>query len=141
MKRSAALCILPFVAALGLAAPATAQIAHPGALATATVDAKVQTVQWGGYGYGYRGGYGRHYGGGWGPGAGVAAGVAGLAAGAIVGGAIAQSQSNAYYGGQGVYAEPAGDGGGEDYCIQRFRSYDPSSGTYLGNDGYRHSCP
>jgi BA14K-like protein len=27
------------------------------------------------------------------------------------------------------------------YCMQRFRSYDPSSGTYLGYDGYRHPCP
>ena len=28
-----------------------------------------------------------------------------------------------------------------DYCMRRFRSYDPNSGTYLGNDGYRHRCP
>jgi hypothetical protein len=27
------------------------------------------------------------------------------------------------------------------YCMQRFRSYDPASGTYLGYDGYRHPCP
>jgi hypothetical protein len=27
------------------------------------------------------------------------------------------------------------------YCMQRYRSYDPNSGTYLGNDGYRHPCP
>jgi BA14K-like protein len=27
------------------------------------------------------------------------------------------------------------------YCQQRFRSYDPSSGTYMGYDGLRHSCP
>ena len=27
------------------------------------------------------------------------------------------------------------------YCVQRFRSYDPRSGTYLGYDGYRHRCP
>jgi hypothetical protein len=27
------------------------------------------------------------------------------------------------------------------YCVQRFRSYDPASGTYLGYDGLRHSCP
>ena len=26
-------------------------------------------------------------------------------------------------------------------CMQRFRSYDPNTGTYLGNDGQRHSCP
>ncbi len=27
------------------------------------------------------------------------------------------------------------------YCTQRFRSYDPGSGTYLGYDGLRHPCP
>jgi hypothetical protein len=33
--------------------------------------------------------------------------------------------------------------GGDDvaYCRQRFRSYDPASGTYLGYDGQRHPCP
>ena len=35
-------------------------------------------------------------------------------------------------------------GGGDEsvaYCMQTYRSYDPRSGTYLGNDGYRHPCP
>ncbi|MGH1575171.1 BA14K family protein [Methylobacterium sp. P31] len=27
------------------------------------------------------------------------------------------------------------------YCQQRYRSYDPASGTYLGYDGQRHPCP
>lgn len=27
------------------------------------------------------------------------------------------------------------------YCAQRYRSYDPASGTYLGFDGMRHPCP
>jgi hypothetical protein len=27
------------------------------------------------------------------------------------------------------------------YCMQRFKSYDPGSGTYLGYDGLRHPCP
>jgi hypothetical protein len=27
------------------------------------------------------------------------------------------------------------------YCVQRFRSYDSASGTYLGYDGLRHPCP
>jgi hypothetical protein len=27
------------------------------------------------------------------------------------------------------------------YCAQRFKSYDPGSGTYLGYDGARHPCP
>ena len=32
--------------------------------------------------------------------------------------------------------------GGVDpaYCAQRYRSYDPASGTYLGYDGLRHPC-
>lgn len=27
------------------------------------------------------------------------------------------------------------------YCMQRFRSYDPESMTYVGRDGLRHPCP
>jgi hypothetical protein len=27
------------------------------------------------------------------------------------------------------------------YCEQRYQSYDPSTGTYLGYDGLRHPCP
>ena len=39
-----------------------------------------------------------------------------------------------------VYGAPvAGDA--VAYCMQRFRSYDPASGTYLGYDGLRHPCP
>lgn len=34
-----------------------------------------------------------------------------------------------------------GVGGDASYCAQRYRSYDPSSGTYLGYDGLRHPCP
>lgn len=30
--------------------------------------------------------------------------------------------------------------GGAASCAARFRSYDPSSGTYLGFDGVRHPC-
>jgi len=32
-------------------------------------------------------------------------------------------------------------GDATSYCAQRFRSYDPASGTYLGFDGLRHPCP
>jgi len=31
-------------------------------------------------------------------------------------------------------------GGDPSYCAQRYRSYDPASGTYLGFDGLRHPC-
>lgn len=85
-----------------------------------------------GHRYGYRGGWRRghrYYHGG------VGAGLAGLAAGAVIGGAIANSQAPAYYD-----VAPT-NGGAEAYCEQRFRSYDPASGTYLGYDGERHPCP
>ena len=66
---------------------------------------------------------GRGGGGGGGGGGAVAAGVLG---GLLLGTIIAnEAQRN-----QGV-----------DYCMQRYRSYDPNSMTYLGNDGRRHSCP
>jgi len=51
-----------------------------------------------------------------------------------------------YYADSGYYddgttvAVPAG-GGDPSYCAQRYRSYDPASGTYLGLDGQRHPCP
>jgi hypothetical protein len=57
-----------------------------------------------------------------------AAALGGLAAGAIIGGAIANSQARA-------------NNDAIDYCSQRYRSYDPASGTYLGYDGNRHPCP
>jgi BA14K-like protein len=36
---------------------------------------------------------------------------------------------------------PPAQVGAVDYCAQRYRSYDPASGTYLGFDGVRHPCP
>jgi hypothetical protein len=39
----------------------------------------------------------------------------------------------------GYVAGPAG--GAVAYCSQRYRSYDPASGTFLGYDGVRHPCP
>jgi hypothetical protein len=38
--------------------------------------------------------------------------------------------------GNNSYAMSPGDGD----CAQRYRSYDPASGTYVGHDGRRHSC-
>jgi hypothetical protein len=108
----------------------------------------------------WRGGWGGRGWGGWG-GRGWGGVGAGLAAGAIIGGAVAASEpwygydhAPGYYGygydpGYYGYGYPAPGGyvaatPGEDagaYCAQRFRSYDPASGTYLGYDGYRHPCP
>jgi hypothetical protein len=36
---------------------------------------------------------------------------------------------------------PVAAGGDVAYCMRRFKSYDPRSGTYLGFDGLRHPCP
>lgn len=82
----------------------------------------------------------------WRRGRGYYYGGAGLATGLIIGGAIASQQ---YYSGYPYYYRPAypayGPYGGGDpaiaYCMQRFRSYDPYSRTYMGYDGYRHPCP
>jgi BA14K-like protein len=66
------------------------------------------------------------------------AGIAGFAAGALIGGALAPRPYGYYYG-EPAYAYAPDDA--EAYCEQRFRSYDPRSGTYLGYDGRRHPCP
>ena len=46
------------------------------------------------------------------------------------------------YVGDDQYAvAPAGGGDAEAYCMQRYRSYDPASDTYLNYDGNRYPCP
>ena len=40
-----------------------------------------------------------------------------------------------------VVEGPVAVGGDASYCAQRYRSWDPASGTYLGFDGLRHPCP
>jgi len=98
---------------------------------------------------GWHGGW--HHGWGWG---------GGLAAG-LIGGAVAAATSPLWapgydYGydydypgyayGPGyayapTYAYAGGGGGGVGYCEAHFRSYNPSTGTYLGYDGQYHHCP
>jgi len=83
----------------------------------------------------------------------------------VIGGAVAASQGP-YYGSYGAYNDgpyyadtpyynnapyddgttvvegaPQSDDDAVAYCMQRYRSYDPGSGTFLGNDGMRHPCP
>jgi hypothetical protein len=112
---------------------------------------------------GWHGGYRRGWGG---AGAGFAAG---LATGAVLGAGSGYYgngyYNNGYYGdgyyaSNGYYGDDWNDsyaydngptvvvgaqGGGDAdsiaYCQQRFKSYDVRSGTYLGYDGERHSCP
>jgi hypothetical protein len=109
--------------------PVTAQVARPQAIQAATTVADgVTQVRW-------RGGYG-----------GAVAG--GIVAGAILGAGIAASRPYNYgpgpYYAPGYYYGPPPPVEYDDavaYCMQRFKSYDPGSGTYLGYDGYRHPCP
>jgi hypothetical protein len=101
-------------------------------------------------------GYARRYG--------VGVGVAAVATGVVIGAAIA-APNPGYYpaapypaypdpddgSNQPVYSDPSyvnsdapatdDEGGSAAWCAQTYRSYDPSSGTYLGYDGFRHPCP
>jgi hypothetical protein len=79
-----------------------------------------------------------------GGGAGLAAGIIGSV---IMGGIIASQRPyygypayGDYYGYPAYGAYPYG-GPAVGYCMSRFKSYDPYSGTYLGYDGFRHPCP
>jgi hypothetical protein len=117
--------------AAGLASFAGAAAALPPASGLAiknAAPAAVETVQWRGFWPGFVGG-------------------------ALLGGAIFGPRyygPGPYYYGGPVYAPgpyvvpgpyPAPGGDAVAYCMSRFRSYDPRSGTYLGYDGLRHSCP
>jgi len=51
---------------------------------------------------------------------------------------IAQYNSAGQVTGQAIGAGP---NEGSASCAQRFHSYDPATGTYLGRDGVRHACP
>jgi hypothetical protein len=61
----------------------------------------------------------------------VAAGFLGFVLGAAIAGSTAE-QDNA--------RNRMNDQNWANSCSRRYRSYDPRSGTYLGNDGYRHYC-
>jgi|SRR5271170_1953301 hypothetical protein len=141
---------------LPMLAPATSFAQGPKGGGAARSGARGPAV--GGGFRGPAGGSGPRYGGGGGYRGGYGVG-AGVVAGAVIGGAIA---SQGYYGpgyyAPGYYAPGYYDDSGYDdggvavapapaggdavaYCMQRFRSYDPASGSYLGNDGQRHPCP
>jgi hypothetical protein len=137
---------------LGWGPPAASAAPVAGAIAINNAAAPaVEQVAWG-RGWGGGGWGGRGWGGGWGWGLG-----AGLLGGAIIGSALAAPYyygtpygygyaAPGYYGAPG-YGPPGvapGYGPGPDavaFCSRRYRSYDPSTGTFLGNDGVRHPCP
>jgi hypothetical protein len=147
---------------LGLESRANAQSTTYGTNATAPV---AQPVAWHGGGWhggGWHGGW-RGDRGWWGPGA-IVGGIVGGALAAANPYGYDYGYDSAYgpgyaydsapgYSGYGYaagnsgygYAAPEGYGapqaGAMSYCMSRFRSFDPASGTYLGYDGARHSCP
>jgi hypothetical protein len=140
--------VATIVFAAGIAAVTTTASAMPVADALAikkAAPAAIESVQWR-RGWGWRGG------GGWGGAA------AGFVAGAVVGSALTAPYYYGYgprpYYPQPYYYEPPapvygppGPGYGAPvadaaaYCAQRFKSWDPATGTYLGYDGLRHPCP
>lgn len=122
MRTARRLAVAMLVGSIALASslPATpAPLMNNTGLSKAASSSDVTNVQYRRYhrhGY-YRGGGGN-----------TAAGIGiGLAAGAIIGGAIAASAAQANQ--------------NAAYCAQRYRSYDPRSGTYLNRDGNRYPCP
>jgi hypothetical protein len=62
--------------------------------------------------------------------------AAGVAAGVVLGGALAVP-------GPGIYVVPVPSPADDPiaYCTQTYSSYDPQSGTYIGDDGNPHPCP
>lgn len=96
------------------------------AITAGTTPAYAQRGRGRGGGRGWGGGRGRGWGG---PGVGAAIGL-GVGA-AVIGGAIAAQEAE-----RAAAAQNAAD-----YCMRRFRSYDPESGTYVGRDGLRRPCP
>jgi hypothetical protein len=134
-----------------LATPVVAAPLAPAAAAVATAGSPnlVEQVQYrryyGGPRYGYRGGYygrGYRYNRGAAVGAGIAAGALGaLAAGALLapGPVYAAPPPPVYVAPAPVYAEPDADA--IAYCSRRFRSYDPSTGTYIASGGVVRACP
>ena len=83
-----------------------------------------------------------HHGRGGNGGAIVAAGVMGLVLGAAL------SNANRYdpppapvpYRDVDTYVEPYGGHDWARYCSQKFADYEPSSGTYMADDGRRYPC-
>jgi hypothetical protein len=90
----------------------------------------------GGGGYGHHRGY-RH--GGFWPGVAIGVGVGSTYG--YYGSPSYYDDSYGYYDDGAVAVAPQTGGDDVAYCMQRYKSYDPASGTYLGYDGQRHPCP
>jgi hypothetical protein len=118
----------------------------PGSGGSPVVSGGSQGNYYAGGGGGYRGGGGgyrhHHRGGGFWPGVAVGAGIGIGSTYGYYGSPSYYDDSYGYYDDSAVAAAPpVSDDDAVAYCMQRYRSYDPASGTYLGNDGRRHPCP
>lgn len=99
---------------------------------------------WNGGGGNWHGGGWHHRHGGFWPGFAAGAAIGGLGSYAYYGGDYYNDPyyDDSYYDDSATVAVvPDGGGDSSAYCAQRYRSYDPASGTYLGYDGLRHPCP
>lgn len=107
-------------------------------LGAASLPSAANAGGWGHHHY-YRGGSG---------GSAAAAGIIGFATGAIVGSALSQPRYYApppppvYYQPQPVYygAPAPWTPAWYSYCSSKYRSFNPSTGTFLGYDGRYHFC-
>jgi hypothetical protein len=126
-------------AASGAVRPGVAAPAFNGS----RVAAGVPSGNWNGGNW--HGGGWRHRGGGFWPGVAAGAAIGTLGSYAYYGGPYYNDYyyNDDYYYDQGPSVAVVPDAGGDSaaYCAQRYRSYDPASGTYLGYDGLRHPCP
>jgi BA14K-like protein len=113
----------------------------PGVVAGAIIGGAIAATQPWNWGYAYDGyAYDPGYGYGYAPGYAYAPRYAYSPDYAYAPGGYAPGYSDYAYA-PGGYTTGYSGGGDIAYCSQRFRSYDRASGTYLGYDGQRHSCP
>lgn len=117
-----------------------ASIPTPLPMVQTSDTAAVDLVAWhrwhdggGWHGHGDWHGDGWHGNGYWGPGVALGLGL-GLAAPYAYGGDYGYGGGG--YGGGYAYA----GGSHVQWCLNRYRTYDPRSNTFVGNDGYRHVC-
>jgi hypothetical protein len=75
------------------------------------------------------------------------AGLFGFGVGAIIGSALAPQEvyvvpppPPAYYYGPVAFGPPPWTPDWYAYCSSRYRSFDPSTGYFMGYDGYPHLC-
>jgi hypothetical protein len=76
------------------------------------------------------------------------AGLLGFGVGAIIGSTLAPREvyvvppppPPAYYYGPVAYGPPPWTPDWYDYCGARYRSFNPSTGYFMGYDGYPHFC-